>query len=168
MARFGALYESIKTDRALPAIYTSVFCLRRFTMILAVIYLKESPFIMVYTLLGIYTANFCYLVHAKANEEKVMNWLEYLSELSLIGLLYMMLFFIRTNGLDALVVWDAGIAAIAILGSCFLVNICYLIVSGLIKMKQATKLKLIRRDNRRIALLNKFKKRKTAIKKVPK
>ena len=93
--KYGALYEDIDTERVLPAIYTSVFCLRRFTMILAVVYLKnEAPFAMLYAFLGIYTINYCYLVHAEANNERIMNWLEYMSEVSLIGLLYMMLFFI--------------------------------------------------------------------------
>ena len=157
--RFGAMYEGIKTDRALPAVYTSVFCLRRFMMVMALVFLKDSPFTMIYLYLAIYTANFTYMVHAAANEERIMNWLEYMSELSLIGLLYMMLFFIRMNQLDALIVWDAGVGAIAILGTCFFVNILYLVTTSCIKMRQKAKLILIRRANLRAHRLRKFKKR---------
>ena len=59
-----------------------------------------------------------------------MNWLEYLNELSLIGILYTMLFFVRTNRLEALVVWDAGIGTIAILISCFVINLAYIAFSS--------------------------------------
>jgi len=160
MERFGAMYEGIKTNRALPAVYTSVFCLRRFVLVIAFVILKDRPFTMIYTYLAIYTVNFVYLVYAAANEERIMNWLEYMSELSVIGLLYMMLFFIRTNQLDALIVWDAGVGAIAILGMCFFVNILYLITSSCIKMRHQAKLILIRRANQRAQRLNKFKKKK--------
>ena len=132
--KYGAMYESIKIGRVLPAIYTPVFCFRRFAMVVTLIYLKQYPFCLIYTYLAIYTINFIYLVHAKANEERIMNWLEYMSELSLIGLLYMMLFFVKTNQLDALVVWNAGIAAIVLLGTCFLINFLYLVVTSLRKM----------------------------------
>lgn len=68
--------------------------------------------------------------------ERVMNWLEYINELSLIGLLYTMIFFDRTNQLDAKVVWEAGTGTIVVLSFCFFVNFAYLMTSSVRKMSK--------------------------------
>mmetsp|Transcript_26034 Transcript_26034/g.34835 ORF Transcript_26034/g.34835 Transcript_26034/m.34835 type:complete len:105 (+) Transcript_26034:254-568(+) len=38
--KYGAMYEDIKTDSALPAVYSAVFSLRRALMIFALLYLR--------------------------------------------------------------------------------------------------------------------------------
>ena len=142
--RYGSMYEDIKTKTPLPVLYTGLFCMRRFFLVIALLYLKESPQTMIYCYLMLNSLYFIYLVHAESNMEPVMNILEYINELSLIALLYAMLFYVKTNQLDALVVWDAGVAAIAILCTAFLINLGYLVVSSVLKSIQMGKLKVIR------------------------
>ena len=136
IAKYGAMYDSIKTNSMWPATYTFVFCLRRFLLVLTSIFLAnpDRPWVMLYALLALFTVNFAYLTNAKANEEKVMNWTEYINEICLIGLLYTMLFFDRTNQLDADVVWDAGTGTIALLAFCFFINFAYLLMNSIRKM----------------------------------
>mmetsp|Transcript_2855 Transcript_2855/g.3895 ORF Transcript_2855/g.3895 Transcript_2855/m.3895 type:complete len:96 (+) Transcript_2855:1830-2117(+) len=93
---------------------------------------------LIYAYLLIFTVNFAYLTTAKANKERLMNWLEYLNELGLVGLLYAMLFFVKTNQLDAMVVWDSGTGTMTLLGFMFFVNFLYMMVNSLTKLiKQA-------------------------------
>mmetsp|Transcript_26034 Transcript_26034/g.34836 ORF Transcript_26034/g.34836 Transcript_26034/m.34836 type:complete len:105 (+) Transcript_26034:569-883(+) len=103
------------------------------------------PLTMIYSYLLINSFYFAYLTNAQANTEPVMNYLEYLNELSLIGLLYAMLFFVKTNRLDSLIVWDAGIGAITVLSVCFFINLSYLVISSTRKSIQMGKLQVIRR-----------------------
>jgi len=67
--KFGSLYEGVRTSSALPAIYIAVFCMRRLGMVLAIVFLKEKPVTMIYTYLAIFSLNWIYLVHARANED---------------------------------------------------------------------------------------------------
>ena len=119
---------------------------------------------MLYVYLLVFTFNFAYLTNAMSNTDSVMNWLEYLNELSLIGMLYTMLFFVRTNQLESIIVWDAGVGTIAILALCFLSNLSYVVFSSISKSIYMGKLKLIRR--KRIRELR-FKKLNQCIKYEP-
>ena len=164
--KFGAMYDGIKTESALPAVYTAVFCLRRLLMVLAFVRLKDEPVTMLYVFLGIFTLNFTYLTNARANTEVVANWLEYFNELCLVGVLYPMLFFVKTNMLEALVVWDAGIGTISMLGICFVVNFSYMVVTSIKKSCHQAKLQMQRKKNLREYRLSKLKpKRKVVIQK---
>ena len=46
-----------------------------------------------------------------------------------------MLFFINTNQLDPLIVWDAGTASIVVLGIIIIINLMHLVVTTIVKMK---------------------------------
>ena len=139
-SKFGSMYEGIKTKKLVSALYTSVFCLRRMLLVLALLFLKEfDEFVMIYAFLFICSANFVYLTMAMANTEDVLNRLEIVNELGLIAVLYTMLFFIRTNTLDALVVWDAGVGTIAVLGFVFLLNFGYMFSNSVRKLIKESK-----------------------------
>ena len=85
-----------------------------------------------------------------------MNWLEYVSELILIGLLYIMLFFVKENKLDALVVWDAGNASLALIGTLIIINFLYLIGTTFIRIRRKTRMVATRKQRMRRYRLKKF------------
>ena len=116
---------------------------------------------MIYCYMLLNSLYYIYLVHAESNKESVMNTLEYLNELSLLALLYAMLFYVKTNQLDALVVWDAGVAAIAILSTAFLINLGYLVVSSVRKSIRMGRLKVIRHKRLQAYRMARFKKKIT-------
>mmetsp|Transcript_10275 Transcript_10275/g.13919 ORF Transcript_10275/g.13919 Transcript_10275/m.13919 type:complete len:83 (+) Transcript_10275:199-447(+) len=68
-----------------------------------------------------------------------------------------MLFFVETNQLDSLVVWEAGIGAMSLLGVIFGVNLLYLVVTTLIAMCLQAKLRFARQQNIKKHRLGKFK-----------
>ena len=67
--RFGAMYEDIDVNRKVSALYTTAFCFRRLCIVVALLFLQEYPFWMIYSYMLIFSANFCYLVEAMANHE---------------------------------------------------------------------------------------------------
>ena len=139
-SKFGSMYEGIKTEKLVSALYITVFCLRRMLLVLALLFLKEfDEFVMIYAFLFICSANFVYLTMAMANTVEILNKLEIFNELGLIAVLYTMMFFIRTNRLDALVVWDAGLGTIAVLGFVFLLNFGYMFSNSVRKLIKESK-----------------------------
>ena len=50
-AKYGGLYDGMKTENPLSALYTAFFCMRRLALVIALFYLKEQPFTLIYTLL---------------------------------------------------------------------------------------------------------------------
>ena len=61
------------------------------------------------------------------HEEAIHNRLEYFNELCVIGIQYMMIFFISGTGLDPELQWDFGIVVIFIVALVFVVNVIALI-----------------------------------------
>lgn len=116
---------------------------------------------MIYTYMLIFSANFCYLCEAMANHEQILNKLEIVNELGLIVLLYCMLFFIQTNQLDALVVWDAGAGTIGVLGAMFVLNFGYMFTTSLRKMWKEGKIEFIKHQRKKAKRMKKYKKRVT-------
>ena len=173
VAKFGSLYDGIKTDSRLAAVYSAVFCLRRFLIVCALLYFRDrsteikgyenSSMLkanLLYSYLLIFTLNYIYLVHAKANTESFVNMLEYFNEICMIFIIHVMLFFNTANQLASVVIWDAGIAMMALISFMFFWNFAYL-VSGSIKgMIKGAKLAKIRKANLRSMRLNKFKNRR--------
>ena len=134
-SKFGSMYEGIKTEKLDSALYMTMFCLRRMLLVLALLFFKEfDEFVLIYAFLLVCSANFVYLTMAMANTEEILNKLEIFNELGLIAVLYTMLFFVKTNRLDALVVWDAGIGTIAVLGFVFLLNFGYMFSNSIRKL----------------------------------
>ena len=66
-------------------------------MVLVLLKFEESPWILVLTFQSLFTLNFVYLVHARANEQEILNWLEYVNELFLIAILHLMLSFLENE-----------------------------------------------------------------------
>ena len=167
-SKFGSMYEDIKTDKLTSALYTTVFCIRRLLLVLALLFLKEKgETVIIYAFLLICSCNFAYLTRAMANNEQVLNKLELVNELGLMGVLYTMLFFIKTNQLSALVVWDAGVGTIGVLGFMFLINFGYMFTTSLRKAKNEAKLQLIKLRQRKLKRMKKFKKRVTKMTQTP-
>lgn len=79
--RFGSLYLGIRTIGVVQVLYTAVFCLRRLAMVLALLYLNRLPMTLLYTFMGIFTINLTYLAHARANEERYVNYIDVFNEL---------------------------------------------------------------------------------------
>jgi len=149
----------MRTTSALPVLYTAVFSLRRFLMILTVLLLKERPVILIYVLLVVFSFNFVYLYYARSHTEPILNTLECFNELCLIGLLYIMIFFIKRHHLDPVLVWNAGLAALALLSLMFFFNFVYLIVSSIGKMLLEGRLVVIKKNNIRKHRLSQMKKK---------
>ena len=167
--KFGSMYEGIKTKKLESALYTPVFCLRRMLVVLALLFLKErDEFAMIYAFLIICSANFVYLTMAQANTEVILNRLEILNELGLIGVLYTMLFFIRTNTLDALVVWDAGVGTIAVLGFVFLLNFGYMFSNSVRKLIKESKEAYMNHQKKKAKRMKKYRNRVTRMTSKPK
>ena len=128
------MYDGIRVKNSIACLYTTVFCLRRLLIVLALMFLTgRNPYVLIYTFLIIMSLNYLYLVEANAHTNVFMNRLELLSELSLIGVLYTALFFIKTNQLDAQVVWNSGLGTISVLAFSFMINFGFMMVSNLKK-----------------------------------
>ena len=96
--KYGSMYEDIKTNKHTSALYTTVFCIRRLCLVLAILFLRDrGETVLIYAFIFICSVNFVYLTRAMANNEMILNKLELVNELGLIGVLYTMLFFIKTN-----------------------------------------------------------------------
>ena len=50
-------------------LYIAVFCIRRLLMVLVLLKLQDHPVMLIYAYLAIFTMNFVYLVHARAQIE---------------------------------------------------------------------------------------------------
>ena len=127
-------------------------------MVLIFLNYEKSEIMLIYAFQLLFTMNFTYLIHADANMEKILNRLEYFNELCFILMLHVMMFFVQRNQLDPIVMWDAGSATIAIIGTMFLFNFVYLAFSLLVNVCKRAKLVHIRRMNLRKMRLSKFRK----------
>lgn len=78
-----------------------------------------------------------------------------------------MLFFIKTNLLSALVVWEAGVGTIGVLGLMFLINFGYMFSTSLKKAILETKIQYIKHQQRKQMRFKKFKKRTTKMTQTP-
>ena len=65
--RFSSLYDQIRTTSKLSALYTAVFCIRRMLMVVIYLVYEEDPVSMLFAFMLLFTVNFIYLVHARAN-----------------------------------------------------------------------------------------------------
>ena len=155
------MFDEIRTTSRISAIYTGIFCLRRLILVILLVNLHDRPFSLIYAFLLVFTLNFIYLVHARANTEPIINMLEYFNEVCLIAILHLMLFFVRSNQLDGIAVWDAGIGVIVMISLMFFVNFLYLIVTSIKGLIKEAKLTAIKRQNLRKMRLNRFKRKKT-------
>ena len=64
------MYEDIKTNKVIPALYTTVFCIRRLCLVLVILLLKDKgDTVLIYAFIFICSANFVYLTRAMANNE---------------------------------------------------------------------------------------------------
>ena len=103
--KYGSMYDGMRTESPTSSLYTSVFCIRRLLIVIVLLYVRGNEFLLIYMYLLIFSVNFFFLAEAQAHTEGFLNKLELLNELGLIGVLYNSLFFIKTNRLDAQVVW---------------------------------------------------------------
>lgn len=139
------MYDGVRVKNLTACLYTTVFCLRRLLIVLALMFLTgRNPYVLIYTFLIILSLNYLYLVEANVHTNVFMNRLELLSELSLIGVLYTALFFIKTNQLDAQVVWNSGLGTISVLAFSFIINFGFMMVSNLKKSYKQGKIQLIK------------------------
>ena len=78
----------------------------------------------------------------------------------MIFIIHVMLFFNTANQLASFVIWEAGIAMMALISFMFFWNFAYLVSASIRGMITGAKLKKIRLSNMRKARLNKFKRPK--------
>ena len=61
-AKYGSMYEDIKTNKLTSALYSTVFCIRRLCLVLAILLLKDKgDLVLVYAFIFVCSANFVYL-----------------------------------------------------------------------------------------------------------
>ena len=86
IAKYGSLFNGIKTHSRFSAVYTGVFCLRRLLIVYTLLYFRDrsteikgyeadsmQKTKLIYAFLVIFTLNYVYLVHAQANTENIIN-----------------------------------------------------------------------------------------------
>ena len=140
--KYESMYDGIKTDKLKSALYTTVFCTRRLTLVLILLVMQErEPLILIYLYLLIFTLNFIYLTSAQANTEEFLNKLELFNEVGLMILLYTMFFFLKEMQLDTLFVWDVGTSMIGVLSVMFLINFSYMLFTSISKLCKKSKAK---------------------------
>ena len=142
------MYVNIGVSRVITILYTAIFSLRRLLLVLFLLWLQERNLVVLsYAYFALYSLNFWYLTHAWPNLEKGINYLECFNELCLIGLNYIMIFFMYGTKVSPHDKWNAGLVAIVVIVVIYVTNICYLIVTTVTAICHRAKLSAIKRAN---------------------
>ena len=121
------MYNGIKTKRFLSLMYTSIFCLRRLSLVIALLALRGHDIWVIMMFQAVQTLYFWYMTSVTPHEEAIHNQLEYFNELCVIAIQHIMFFFIAGSGLDPELQWDFGTLVILIVAFVFAVNFIALI-----------------------------------------
>ena len=156
------MYDGVRAHNLTAALFTTVFCIRRLVMVLALLLMKDGdPFTLIYIYLLIMSLNFFYLVVASAHTEAFLNELELINELCLICVLYTLLFFVKANQLDTEVVWRSGVGTISVLSFMFFINFGYMLAHNIAKTLQEGKAMYAKLKAKKQERLKKYRERVT-------
>lgn len=155
--KFGSLYEGFDTKRKIAIVYFSVFCFRRLSLVLCLLWLRNQLRILIHVYIVIYSGFFTYLAHAQPNIETSMNWLETFNEVAVVLLHYIMLFFVYGTAVEPATQWEAGNAAVTLIAVVFCANIVYLVLTVGRKIFKRRFLRQIRATKLREAKLRKLR-----------
>jgi hypothetical protein len=98
VARFGTLYQGIKTEQTSTALYSFVFLARRAALVCMVVFLHERAF---FKPMGFMFMQVLYLIWAgwaKPHDDRWYNFLERLNEVGLVAIGYTM--FLQTDFME--------------------------------------------------------------------
>ena len=91
--KFGSLYENINTLHRRPLLYMSFFCLRRFLLSVAIVWLPEFPLFQLAIYLASTIMMWSFYVTAKPMERRATNRIEALNEILILGSFYFNMMF---------------------------------------------------------------------------
>lgn len=89
--KFTSMYEGLRLQHGLALTYTSVFCLRRLLLVSIFMGLDGHGYLLIVAFNCIQSLYLEYMAQVAPHEETIFNRLEYINELSLISVQYMML-----------------------------------------------------------------------------
>lgn len=128
------MYVGIKIKSVVTLLYTSVFCFRRFLLVIALLIFGKNSVFVIVAYHVIQSFYFFYMTLARPHEERIHNYLELVNELCLILIQYMMVFFVTGSDMEPELQWDVGTFIIGIVGTIFLINVLALIYLSIAKI----------------------------------
>jgi hypothetical protein len=144
MMRFGTLYDGIRVDETMSALYSFWFLVRRTIFAAVVVFLSEHEYFKVMSFLWLQTLYMIYVGWNKPHLENSYNVVDKINEFALICLGYLM--FLMTHYMrDQEVKYEVGWLAVFICLGIYALNFLLMLVVFLRELAHAYKMYKIRR-----------------------
>ena len=144
--RFTSMYSGIKVKGRFPLTYTSVFCLRRLFIVCIFLMLDNHKYWLLIAINGLQSVYLEYMAKVRPHEENIHNRLEYINEVLLIAIQYMMLITLLAKEVNPEIRWVTGYVVAGLIALIFLINIAVLVYMNLLKIKAFLRMRRLKKQ----------------------